>query len=349
MSRPTTPSPFFFNSADLRAARRQRRTILAGVLAAIALGAVPLSGWAQSGNWPDHPIRVLVPFPASGATDLVARVIAQKVSQDIGQQLVIDNKPGAGGTIGTGEAVKAPADGYTLLFTTSSTHAISPHLMPKLAYKADKDFTPIAHVADAASVLLVTPSLPVKNVQELIAYAKANPGKLNYASSGNGTIVHLNALEFSARAGVQMTHVPYKGTAQSISDLATGQVHVLFDSIPTGMPHVASGRLRALAVTSEQRTKLAPDLPTMVESGLPGYASVTWFGVYGPAGMKPELAAKINAAFNKAIATPEVAASLAKLGADAAKPGTPAQFGAMVKADSGRWAKIIKDNNISLD
>ena len=292
---------------------------------------------------------MVVPFPASGATDLVARVVAQKVSQDIGQQLVIDNKPGAGGTIGTGEVVKAPADGYTLLFTTSSTHAISPHLMSKLAYKADKDFTPIAHVADAASVLLVTPSLPVKSVQELVAYAKANPGKLNYASSGNGTIVHLNALEFSARAGVQMTHVPYKGTAQSISDLATGQVHVLFDSIPTGMPHVASGRLRALAVTSPQRTKLAPELPTVAETGLPNYSSVTWFGVYGPAGMKPELTAKINAAFNKAIASPEVAASLAKLGADVAKPGTPAQFESMVKADSDRWAKVIKDNNISLD
>ena len=344
-----TTSPFFFNSADLRAARRQRRTVLASVLAAITLGSVPLAGWAQAANWPDHPVRVIVPFPPSGATDLVARVVAQKVSQDIGQQLVIDNKPGAGGTIGAAETLKAPADGYTLLFTTSSTHAISPHLMSKLAYKPERDFTPIAHVADAASVLLVTPSLPVKSVQELVAYAKANPGKLNYASSGNGTIVHLNALEFAARAGVQMTHVPYKGTAQSISDLATGQVHVLFDSIPTGMPHVTSGRLRALAVTSPQRSKLAPELPTVAESGLPNYASVTWFGVYGPAGMKPELTAKINAAFNKAIASPDVAASLAKLGAEVAKPGTPAQFEFMVKADSDRWAKIIKDNNISLD
>ena len=344
-----TRSPYFFNSADLRAARQQRRTVLASMLAAITLVTLPLAGRAQAGNWPDHPVRVVVPFPASGATDLVARVVAQKVSQDIGQQLVIDNKPGAGGTIGAGEAAKAPADGYTLLFTTSSTHAISPHLMSKLAYKADKDFTPIAHVADAASVLLVTPSLPVKSVQELVVYAKANPGKLNYASSGNGTIVHLNALEFAARAGVQMTHVPYKGTSQSISDLAAGQVHVLFDSIPTGMPHVASGRLRALAVTSPQRTKLAQELPTVAESGLPNYSSVTWFGVYGPAGMKPELAAKINAAFNKAIASTEVAASLAKLGAEVAKPGSPTQFESMVKADSDRWAKVIKDNNISLD
>ncbi len=355
MSRTTSPTPnrttpYFFKSCDLRSSAAQpRRNVLVGLIGLMALGTAPFAVHAQGDNWPDRPIRVVVPFPASGATDLVARVVAQKVSQDIGQQLVVDNKPGAGGTIGTAEGVKAAPDGATLLFTTSSTHAISPHLMPKLAYKADKDFTPIAHVADAASVLLVTPSLPVKNVQELIAYSKANPGKLNYASSGNGTIVHLNALEFSARAGVQMTHVPYKGTAQSISDLVAGQVHVLFDSIPTGMPHVASGRLRALAVTSPQRSSLAPELPTMAESGLPGYSSVTWFGVYGPAGMKPELVGKINAAFNKAMVNPEVVASLAKLGAEVAKPGTPAQFDAMVKKDSARWAKIIKDNNISLD
>ena len=326
-----------------------RRSALRAATALVAAAALPLAAQAQGAAWPDRSIRVIVPFPASGATDLVSRVVAQKVGQELGQSLVIDNRPGAGGTIGTAEVLKAPADGYSLLFTTSSTHAISPHLMPKLGYKAEQDFTPIAHVADAASVLLVTPSLPVKNVQELIAYAKANPGKLNYASSGNGTIVHLNALEFSARAGVQMTHVPYKGTAQSISDLATGQVHVLFDSIPTGMPHVASGRLRALAVTSEQRSKLAPELPTVAESGLPGYSSVTWFGVYGPAGMKPELVAKVNAAFNQAIADPAVAASLAKLGAEVAKPGTPVQFADMVKADSARWAQVIKSNNISLD
>ena len=319
------------------------------MLGLAAIGALAQNGAQATASWPNKAVRIVVPLSPGGATDILARSVGEVLQRELKQPFVVDNRPGAGGTIGTAEVLKAPADGYSLLFTTSSTHAISPHLMPKLGYKAEQDFTPIAHVADAASVLLVTPSLPVKNVQELIAYAKANPGKLNYASSGNGTIVHLNALEFSARAGVQMTHVPYKGTAQSISDLATGQVHVLFDSIPTGMPHVASGRLRALAVTSEQRSKLAPELPTMAESGLPGYSSVTWFGVYGPAGMKPELVAKVNVAFNQAIADPSVAASLAKLGAEVAKPGTPAQFANMVKADSARWAKVIKDNNISLD
>ena len=325
--------------------RRVSLLLPLAALAGFATGAAAQS----AGAWPSHPVRVIVPFPASGATDLVARVIAQRVSQELGQQLVIDNKPGAGGTIGAAEAAKAAPDGYTLLFTTSSTHAISPHLMPRLAYKADQDFTPIAHTADAASVLLVTPSLPVKSVQELIAYAKANPGKLNYATSGNGTIVHLNTAAFAAQAGIQLTHVPYKGTAQSITDLAAGQVHLLFDSIPTGMPHVASGRLRALAVTGEHRSALAPQLPTVAESGLPGYASVTWFGVYGPAGMQPELVARINQAFNRASQNPEVVANLARQGVEPAKAQTPAQFAAMVKADSARWARVIKDNHITLE
>lgn len=294
-------------------------------------------------------MRVIVPFPASGATDLVARVVTQRVSQDLGQQMVVDNRPGAGGTIGAAEAAKAPADGYTLLLTTSSTHAISPHLMPRLAYDPRKDFTPVAHVADAASVLLVTPSLPVKSVADLIAYAKAHPGRLNYASSGNGTIVHLNAAAFSAQAGIEMTHVPYKGTAQSIADLATGQVHVLFDSIPTGMPHVKSGRLRALAVTSEQRSALAPELPTLAESGLPGYSSVTWFGVYAPAGAPPALVERIHQAFAKAMQSPDVVASLAKLGVEPARPSTAAQFAAMVQADSARWAAVIRERKITLE
>ena len=310
---------------------------------ALAMGA----SLAQA-QWPERPVRVVVPFPASGATDLIARVVTQRVAQDLGQQLVVDNKPGAGGTIGSAEVAKATPDGYTVLFTTSSTHAISPHLMPRLSYDAAKDFTPVAHVADAPSVLLVTPSLPVKTVAELVAYAKANPGKLNYASSGNGTIVHLNSAAFSAQAGIDMTHVPYKGTALSIPDLITGQVHVLFDSLPTGMPHVVSGKVRALGVTSEKRSGLAPELPTLAESGLPGFSSVTWFGVYLPAGAPPALVARVHQAFTKAVQTPEVKASLAKLGVDPAEPSTPAKFAAMVQADSTRWASVIRQHKISV-
>ena len=315
------------------------------------LGAVLLA-WAlaaQAQTWPDRPVRVVVPFPASGATDLVARVVTQRVAQDLGQQFVVDNKPGAGGTIGAAEAAKAPADGYTLLLTTSSTHAISPHLMPRLAYDARKDFTPVAHVADAPSMLLVTPSLPVKSVAELVAHAKAHPGQLNYATSGKGTIVHLNTAAFAAQAGIELTHVPYKGTALAIPDLAAGQTHLLFDSLPTGMPHVKSGRLRALAVTSAQRSALAPELPTLAESGLPGFSSVTWFGVYLPAGAPPALVDRVHKAFAKAIQAPEVAASLAKLGVEPAAPSTPAQFAAMVQADSARWAGVIRQHKITLE
>lgn len=316
-----------------------------GVAMWAAAGAV----LAQTPAWPDKPVRVIVPFPASGATDLVARVVTQRVAADLGQQMVVDNKPGAGGTIGSAEAAKAAPDGYTLLLTTSSTHAISPHLMPRLAYDARKDFTPVAHLADAPSVLLVTNSLPLKTVGELNAYGKAHPGKLNYATSGNGTIVHLNAAAFSAQAGIEMTHVPYKGTALAIPDLVAGQTHVLFDSLPTGMPHVKSGKLRALAVTSEKRSALAPELPTLAESGLPGYSSVTWFGVYLPVGAPPALVARVHQAFAKAVRAPEVADSLAKLGVEPAAPSTPTQFGAMVQADSARWASVIRQHKISIE
>ncbi len=312
------------------------------------LMAAALGAQAQP-TWPQSPVRVIVPFPASGATDLVARVVTQRVGQELGQQFVVDNKPGAGGTIGAAEAAKAKPDGYTLLLTTSSTHAISPHLMPRLAYDARRDFVPVAHVADAPSVLLVSNSLPVKSVAELIAYAKAHPGQLNYATSGNGTIVHLNTAAFAAQAGIEMTHVPYKGTALAIPDLVSGQVQVLFDSLPTGMPHVKSGRLRALAVTSAQRSALAPDLPTLAESGLPGFSSVTWFGVYLPAGAPPALVERVHAAFAKAIKAPELAESLAKLGVEPAKPSTPAQFGSLVQTDSDRWASVIRQHKITLE
>ena len=317
---------------------------LLGVVSLIAVSAT-----AQAQAWPERPVRLVVPFPAGGATDLVARVIAQRVSKDLGQQVIVDNKSGAGGTIGTAEVAKGVADGYTLLLTTSSTHAISPHLMPRLSYDAVKDFTPVAHLVDAASVVLVTQSLPVKTVAELIDYAKKHPDQLNYASSGNGTIVHLTTEAFKAQAGVFMTHVPYKGTALAIPDVVAGSVQVLIDSIPTGMPHVKTGRLRALAVTGNQRSALAPELPTVAEAGLPGFSSVTWFGLYAPRNMKPELVARVHDAFKKATQAPEVVESLAKLGVEPAPSGSPAQFAAMVSADSQRWARIIRDRKITLE
>lgn len=326
---------------------RLSRKLFLRTLAGAGLASFTLLSQAQA--WPAKPVRLVVPFPAGGATDTVARVVAQQVATETGQSFIVDNKAGAGGTLGATEGMRAAADGYTLVFTTSSTHAISPHLMAKAPYDPVKDFTPIAHVADAASVLLVTPGLPVKSVAELISYAKAHPGELNYASSGNGTIVHLTTEAFRSQAGLQMLHVPYKGTGPALTDLAAGNVQVLFDSIPTGLPHVRSGRLKALAVTGGQRSPLMPELPTVAEAGLPGFTSVTWFGLYGPARLPADVVRQINAAFNKALRAPEVGAKLAQLGAEPAAPQSPEAFAAMVAKDSQRWGQLIRERKITVD
>lgn len=326
---------------------RLSRKLFLRSLAGAGLASFTLLSQAQA--WPAKPVRLVVPFPAGGATDTVARVVAQQVATETGQSFIVDNKAGAGGTLGATEGMRAAADGYTLVFTTSSTHAISPHLMAKAPYDPVKDFTPIAHVADAASVLLVTPGLPVKSVAELISYAKAHPGELNYASSGNGTIVHLTTEAFRSQAGLQMLHVPYKGTGPALTDLAAGNVQVLFDSIPTGLPHVRSGRLKALAVTGGQRSPLMPELPTVAEAGLPGFTSVTWFGLYGPAKLPADVVRQINAAFNKALRAPEVGAKLAQLGAEPAAPQSPEAFAAMVAKDSQRWGQLIRERKITID
>jgi tripartite-type tricarboxylate transporter receptor subunit TctC len=251
----------------------RRHHFLRGLAAALALGAAMPAALAQSSK----PIRLVVPFPAGGATDLFARTLSQKMGERLGTSIVIDNKPGAGGSLGSDMAAKATADGQTLLFTTTSTHSIGPAIGAKLPYDTVRDFTPIAHVGNAPSIMLVPNSSPAKTVKEWIEYAKKNPGKLNYASSGNGTIVQLTAELFKAQAGVFVTHIPYKGTGLAIPDLVAGQLDVLFDSLPTGMPHVRDGRLRALAVTTLKRTPWPPicrPWPTRcpVSSPTPGLA-----------------------------------------------------------------------------
>jgi len=314
-----------------------------GLAATAALTSAP----ALADAYPARPIRLIVPFPASGATDLLARAIAQKVGADLGQQIVVDNRPGAGGAIGSDMAAKSPPDGYTLLIATTSTHSVGPHIS-RLPYNTETDFTPIGEVAVATNVLLVPNSLPVANVRELVDYAKKNPGKLNYASSGNGTIVQLTAEAFKAQAGVDITHIPYRGTALAIPDLISGKVHVLFDSIVSGLPHVKDGKLKALAVTSAARSPLAPGIPTVSESGLPDFVSDTWFGIYGPRGLPADIVSRLNAAFNQAIQSPDVKARLARLGAEPVG-GTPAQFAAVVKQDSARWGKLIHDRGITAE
>ncbi len=318
----------------------RRHHFLRGLAAALALGAAMPAALAQSSK----PIRLVVPFPAGGATDLFARTLSQKMGERLGTSIVIDNKPGAGGSLGSDMAAKATADGQTLLFTTTSTHSIGPAIGAKLPYDTVRDFTPIAHVGNAPSIMLVPNSSPAKTVKEWIEYAKKNPGKLNYASSGNGTIVQLTAELFKAQAGVFVTHIPYKGTGLAIPDLVAGQLDVLFDSLSTGMPHVRDGRLRALAVTTLKRTPLAPDLPPVADT-LPGFESSTWFGLYGPKGLPAEVVNRVNTAANQALSDPEVRAKLTTLGIEPVT-STPAQFAKMVADDQAKWKRIIAERKI---
>ena len=321
---------------------KRRHLVLA---AAVCLALAPAAGFAQA--YPAKPIRLIVPFPAGGATDILARALSQKMGEKIGQTVVVENRPGAGGTIGADAASKSVADGYTLLLATSSTHSIGPAINPKIPYNAETDFTPIVYVASSPNVVVVPNSSPVKNMRDLIDYARKNPGKLNYASSGNGTIVHLTTEYFKAQSETFILHIPYRGTALAIPDLVSGKVDVLFDSFVTGMPHVKDGKLRALAVTTAKRSALAPDMPTVSEV-LPGFESVTWFGLYGPKAMPQDLALKVNQAVNAALADTDVKERFARLGAEPAG-GTPQAFAAMVKADHTKWKKIILERKISVD
>jgi tripartite-type tricarboxylate transporter receptor subunit TctC len=297
--------------------------------------------------YPTKSIRLIVPFPAGGATDLFARTVSQKLGERLGQTVVVDNKPGAGGTLGADLAAKAPADGYTLLLSTTSTHSIGPNLNPKIPYDAVRDFTPISHLGNAPSIMLVPNSSPARTVKEWIDHARKNPGRLNYASSGNGTIVQLTAELFKAQANVFVVHIPYKGTALAIPDLVSGKLDVLFDSLPTGLPHVKDGRLRALGVTSAQRTPLAPDLPP-ISDVLPGYESNTWFGLFGPRGLPADLVARLNAAANQVLKDPDAIDRLTRLGIEPVG-GTPVQFTSMLAAESTKWKKIIQERKITLE
>ncbi|MGE0333448.1 MAG: tripartite tricarboxylate transporter substrate binding protein [Ramlibacter sp.] len=321
----------------------KKRNFTLSALAVLATIAAPA---AMAQAYPTKPIRLVVPFPAGGATDIFARAVSQKLGEKLGTTIVVDNKPGAGGTIGSDLAAKAPADGYTLLLATSSTHSIGPSF-GKVPYDAVADFTPISHVGNAPSIMLVPNTSPAKTVKEWVDYAKKNPGKLNYASSGNGTVVHLGTEYFKAQANLFLVHIPYRGTALAIPDLVSGKVDVLFDSLPSGLPHVKEGRLRALGITSARRSALLPDLPAISES-VPGYETVTWFGLYGPKGLPAELATRLSTGINQALQEPDVKERLARLGIDPVG-GTPAQFAAMANADRAKWKKIITDRKITAE
>ncbi len=310
--------------------------------------ALAVSGLAHAQAWPTKPVRIVVPVSPGGTTDLLARLVGQALAQNLGQSFVVDGKPGAAGAIGSMEVARAPADGYTLLVATSSTHAVAPALSTQLRYNAVTDFTPVALLAESNNLLLVSPTVNVKDFQGLLALARQKPGALNYSSSGIGSFGHLTFELLKSQTGVFLTHIPYKGTGASIADMMSGTVHMAIDALPSALPQVRDGRLRGLAVTGPRRSPLAPEIPTIAESGVPGFSALSWFGLYGPRGMPPQLVAKINEEVNKAMQSPEMTAKFAALGIEAAR-GSPADFASMVAADTARWARLGKAINLKLD
>ncbi|MCM5570191.1 tripartite tricarboxylate transporter substrate binding protein [Burkholderiaceae bacterium FT117] len=322
------------------------KKLLALVAAAVmAAAAVP----AQAQSYPSRAIKLVIPFPAGGATDIVGRTIAQKLSVALGQNVIVENRPGAGGTIGADQVAKAAPDGYTLLMATSSTHSIGPLINPKIPYDPFKDFAPLAHVASAPSVLVVGGSAPVKTAGELIDLLKKNPGKYNFGSSGIGTYPHLAAEMFKWRAGnLFVVHIPYRGTGLVIPDLVTGQITFLMDSIVSAQTHIKDGRVRPLAVSGAVRSKSLPDVPTFKEIGVTGMEISNWFGMFAPAGTPAEIVQRINREVNAIVRQPDVVERFEKVGAEPAG-GTAEQFGALYRAESENWKAVIKRANIKLD
>ena len=303
-------------------------------------------GSAAALDYPTRPVRWVVPYTPGGGTDITARIMAQWLSERLGQQFVIENKPGAGNNIGTETVVHSPPDGYTLLLVNPA-NAINATLYPKLSFNFLRDIVPVGGVMRVPNVMEVNPDVPAKTVAEFIAYAKANPGKVNWATSGNGTSVHLSGELFKLMTGVQMANIPYKGSAPALTDLIAGTVQVIFDNMPPSLPHIRSGKLRALAVTTAMRSDALPDVPTVAET-VPGYEASPFYGMGVPKGTPPEIIDKLNNEINAALADPNVKARLADLGGMLI-PGSPADFGKLVAAETEKWAKVIKDGGVSLE
>jgi tripartite-type tricarboxylate transporter receptor subunit TctC len=325
------------------------RSILRRLAAAGALFALATSAFAQgASNYPSKPIRIVVPFAPGGTSDVLARAIGQKLNELWKQPVVVDNKPGAGGNIGAELVAKADPDGYTLLLLDVGTLTISPAIYPKLGYDPIKDLAPITMVAVSPHALVVHPSVPANSVKELIAWAKANPGKINFASAGNGTAVHLAGEQFKLMTGIDMVHVPYKGGAQALTGLVGGEVNMTLNGLLATLPHIKSGKIKALAIASKTRSTALPDLPTVSEAGVPGFQSGSWQGLLTAGATPKDIVAKLNKAVVEVLNSPELKERMAAQGADVVGD-SPEQFGTFLRDEKVRWAKIVKDSGVKVE
>src|SRR5258706_2279548 len=318
-----------------------RRALARMMVIALTLAALPVA--AQ--DYPSRAIRLVAPFPAGGAADILARAIGQKLNEAWGQPVVVDNRPGAGGTIGADNVAKSPADGYTLLLGTTATQSITPSIYPKLAYDPLTDFVAVAMMAQVPVVLVVNKSVPARSVAELIALARQKPDALTFASSGTGAIPHLTGELFKVMAGVQMLHVPYRGATPALTDLLAGQVSMMFDNLPSSLPHIAAGSVNALGVATRTRARALPDVPTIAEAGIPGFEVLSWFGILAPAATPAPIVAKLRGGIDRALIAPDFQARLASVGAETMAM-TPDAFAALIRSDTVKWAQIVKANEI---
>jgi tripartite-type tricarboxylate transporter receptor subunit TctC len=316
-------------------------------LLALCAGSVWLgaTGAIAAPDYPTRPVRWIVPYPAGGSTDILARIIGAYLSERMGQQFVIENRPGGGNNIGTEAVVNAAPDGYTVLLVNPA-HGINATLYPKLTFNVMRDIAPVAGLMRVPNVMEVNPAVPAKTVAEFIAYAKANPGKINWATSGSGTSVHLSGELFKSMTGTDITHVPYRGSAPALTDMISGTVHVMFDNMPSSLPHIKAGKLRALGVTTAKRSDALPDVPTVAET-VPGYEASAWFGMGAPKGTPADIIERLNKEINTALADPKMQARLAELGGNLI-PGTPADFAKVIADETDKWAKVIKSANVPL-
>ena len=327
--------------------KKSLTAIAIGASASIAVALIaPPAAFAQA--FPSKPIRLICPFPPAGAVDIASRAIAHELQKTLGQPVTVENRPGAGGNLGGEMAARSTADGYTLFMTTSGIQAINPALYSKMNFDPNKDFAPVAPLVSLNNVLVLHPSVPGNSVRDVIAAAKASPGKITYASSGNGTSIHMSGELFKSMTGVDMLHIPYKGSGPAVTDLIGGQVNMMFDNIPSSLPHIKAGKLKALATTGAKRDPALPDLPTIAEAGVPGYESGVWFGITVPAATPKDIVARLNAETIRSAKSPDFVKRMTDLGY-LIIPGTAEQMAGMIKAEIVRWTPVVKASGAKID